>query len=580
MADPFRGDGLFTAVNALAALVQDPERLDRARARFSESPPSYRSCLSHNSTLSQSPNPPSDEEQRRSDLKWKLILEHRASFPSEQLLAQEHEEIGRLIKLTDDPIRRRRIPVGTNYHKLAEENVMKRWVEQGIWNEEWKPRSVWRWKHEEPLDPKFESNKDKTAGTESRLFGPPPEEIESPPRPQQGVQGMPMTEERPRIREREREASRPYHQFVYQVSKERELILDEMNPPEAADFSYPNQWSPVLHPAALHGEAGRQRTPTEPNLEYSVSTPDINTTAYERVKNTWVRRGIWNKKWGILPGMSWKHEQPLEEMLREELGDDPVPHEGGAVEDRHEPSETPRRPLFGAYPDEQVASFSSPLFDDSTHQPVRVDAGPNRIASPFPVAANGDHVLGQPEEPLQEACSGGDPAVLPNGETAQSSAASSPDRDRVNNREAGRSILLSGGRRGEREGSVGAGLAPEIPRTALGPDRASKVSKARRRNRTCTRRRLDGSEETRVQTPIPVPDTASAPVVDSSVRPRRSRRLQEAKRKADADSSAGGIRNSSPKSAKPRGWLVRVLGGPVLMIWNGLPAVQMNATEF
>lgn len=35
MADPFRGDGLFTAHNALAALVQDPQRLDRARARFS-----------------------------------------------------------------------------------------------------------------------------------------------------------------------------------------------------------------------------------------------------------------------------------------------------------------------------------------------------------------------------------------------------------------------------------------------------------------------------------------------------------------------------------------------------------------
>ncbi|KAF5132868.1 hypothetical protein E5D57_003490 [Metarhizium anisopliae] len=556
MADPFRGDGLFTAVTALAALAQDPERLDRARARFSESPPSYRSRLSHNSALSQSPEPPCDEQQRCEERKWELIREHGESFPSNQLLAQENEEIDRLTQL--DPIRMRRIPVGTNYHKLAKENVMKRWVEQGIWNEEWKSRSVWRWKHEEPLDPKFESNKDEMAGIESRLFGPPLEERESTPRPPQGVQDLPMTEERRRIREREREASRPYHQFVYQVSKERELILDEMSPPEAADFSYLNKWPPILHQAALQGGAGCQRTPTEPNVEYSVSTPpDINTTAYERVKDTWVRRGTWNKKWGILPGMSWKHEQPLEEMLREEMGDDPVPHEGGAVEDRHEPSETPRRPLFGTYPEEQVASFSSPLFDESTHQPVRVDAGPNRIASPLPVAANGDHVLGQPYEPLQEACPGGDPAVLPNGETSQSSTASSPDRDRINNREAGRSILLSGGRRGEREGSVGAGLAPEIPRTALGPIRPSKVSKARRRNRTSTRRRPDGSEENGVQTPIPVPDTASAPVVDSSVQPRRSRRLKEAKRKTDADSSARGISTSSPKSAKPRGVVKR-----------------------
>lgn len=134
MADPFRGDGLFTAVNALAALFQDPERLDRARARFNESPPLYRSRLSHNSTLSQSPNPPSDEQQRCEERKWELIREHGESFPSNQLLAQENEEIDRLTQL--DPIRMRRIPVGTNYHKLAKENVMKRWVEQGIWNEE------------------------------------------------------------------------------------------------------------------------------------------------------------------------------------------------------------------------------------------------------------------------------------------------------------------------------------------------------------------------------------------------------------------------------------------------------------
>lgn len=67
----------------------------------------------------------------------------------------------------------RRIPIGRNYDELAKEKVMKRWAEQGIWNEEWKSRSVWRWKHE-PLDPEFESNKDEMAGAESRLFGPPP----------------------------------------------------------------------------------------------------------------------------------------------------------------------------------------------------------------------------------------------------------------------------------------------------------------------------------------------------------------------------------------------------------------------
>lgn len=107
----------------------------------------------------------------------------------------------------------------------------------------------------------------------------PPEERESTPRPPQGVQELRIIEERRRIRQLEREASRPYHQFAYQVSKERELILDEMSPPEAADFSYLNQWPPALHQAALQGGAGRQRIPTEPNLEYSVSTPPLSPTS-------------------------------------------------------------------------------------------------------------------------------------------------------------------------------------------------------------------------------------------------------------------------------------------------------------
>lgn len=42
---------------------------------------------------------------------------------------------------------------------------------------------------------------------------------------------------------------------------------------------------------------------------------NIKKKAYENVKNTWTKRGIWNGRWGILvlPGMSWEHEEPLEE---------------------------------------------------------------------------------------------------------------------------------------------------------------------------------------------------------------------------------------------------------------------------
>lgn len=45
MADSIRGDGVLRAHRALDALLDDPERLQRDRERFSRSPPAYRSNL-------------------------------------------------------------------------------------------------------------------------------------------------------------------------------------------------------------------------------------------------------------------------------------------------------------------------------------------------------------------------------------------------------------------------------------------------------------------------------------------------------------------------------------------------------
>jgi hypothetical protein len=53
----------------------------------------------------------------------------------------------------------------------------------------------------------------------------------------------------------------------------------------------------------------------------SPTQPDINIIAYERVKNMWIKYQIWDDKWSLLPGMSWKHEQPREDFLRERMGD-------------------------------------------------------------------------------------------------------------------------------------------------------------------------------------------------------------------------------------------------------------------
>jgi hypothetical protein len=76
-----------------------------------------------------------------------------------------------------------------------------------------------------------------------------------------------------------------------------------------------------------------------------VSIADINTRAYENVKNTWTKRGIWNRRWGILPGMSWKHEEPLEE----ETTNGPIPIPANpAGNSSHEAGEAPIFTVNGA----------------------------------------------------------------------------------------------------------------------------------------------------------------------------------------------------------------------------------------
>jgi hypothetical protein len=76
------------------------------------------------------------------------------------------------------------------------------------------------------------------------------------------------------------------------VSKERERIQEEIKHAEKPLAAAP---APVAIP------------------------PDINTTAYERVKSLWTERNIWNVKWGVLPGEAWKHGRPFDEMLEEAL---------------------------------------------------------------------------------------------------------------------------------------------------------------------------------------------------------------------------------------------------------------------
>ncbi|KAI1401865.1 hypothetical protein F4819DRAFT_305782 [Hypoxylon fuscum] len=318
-SDTLRGDGLARTQRALAGLQGDPLRLDRERQRFSHSPPQCASNSSGTTTRSASLNLPSEEQRLRQERLVQLGLEADASKPDKQFSQQINEEEKRVFEASLNGAHP--IPVGSDPRTIARENVKKRWVEQGIWNSKWNQFAYGRWKHEEPLP--LESETKLEAG-HSIVFSPFPRPLPKPMRPMSDDEKRRIAEQRA-AREREHEASRPYHQFVYQISKERERIQDQF-----------------------------------------ANAPGINTMAYENVKNTWTKRGIWNKRWGILPGMSWKHEEPLEE----EAVDSPAPVPANPLANGcHGEEKLPTKRIFGSRSVESSRRRGSIAADPSQQGP-------------------------------------------------------------------------------------------------------------------------------------------------------------------------------------------------------------------
>ncbi|EXJ96342.1 hypothetical protein A1O1_01468 [Capronia coronata CBS 617.96] len=203
------------------------------------------------------------------------------SRPYDQLEYQEIVERRRILEEHENGTHV--LPVETNLDRLTSENVKKRWDEQGIWP--WDgTASDGIWKHERSPEPDTDVDTDEASPAAIFSFGP------SKPNPKRrqvkSDQEKQQDMERRATRERQRQASRPFFQFIYQVSQERDRI-------HRGDASNP---MPV----------------------------DINTTAYQNVRDIWVKRHIWDKRWGIMPGMTWKHEHPWEELLEEDTGRSPA----------------------------------------------------------------------------------------------------------------------------------------------------------------------------------------------------------------------------------------------------------------
>ncbi|KID76049.1 uncharacterized protein G6M90_00g078890 [Metarhizium brunneum] len=327
--DP-RRPALSQVVEALQRLQNDPQQLAHEReGRYDDPPPPYPE--SGETTQPPTPGPPVVDETYQRELRRKARYK---ATPVNQFNSQANRELERLVhQLSEKRFgRRQTLPWdgSSDLRANSENNVRSRWVEQGIWGNEWGPAwpedshpmsKRWqqegdgpffgsyssstskslpgaRWGHEEPdPEPESESESEQERPPIFGIFGlgvGQPKRSKSPQRFRyiQTEQGQRLYIPNPTVRNPE--ASRPYNQFLYQISKERDWIKDE--------------------------------------LDYKAlgTSVDIDTIVYQSVKDMWIEDGIWNPKWGELPGMTWIYEEPEEEEAVE------APASPDAVAGQHE----------------------------------------------------------------------------------------------------------------------------------------------------------------------------------------------------------------------------------------------------
>lgn len=305
------GVSLTQVFESLQRLQDDPDCLAYERQMYNHSPPAYQSAATTQPpSLSQHPKYLSQAEiemQRRS--------ERLKAIPYNQFDYQWRREHDRILEQIRRRWERRKptLPyrMGVDLVENAKENVKNRWIEQGIWNDEWNAQGPGaHWKHEKIPEPLPEPGPPIMS-----LFGP---IIDSRPR-----QSKEEYEEVLLAHQRDTAVSRPYHQFVYQISKEREWIEDELN----------------------HGDF------------------DIDAKAYQDVKSSWIKQGIWDPRWGDMPGMTWIHEEPDPGPAETQndhaavLADNNPPH---ATEDHRQPPDPA--------PITQPFGFPSPVIHEGRHK--------------------------------------------------------------------------------------------------------------------------------------------------------------------------------------------------------------------
>ncbi|KAF2113723.1 hypothetical protein BDV96DRAFT_578258 [Lophiotrema nucula] len=300
MAFPFdyrQRQGFTQVMEELQQLEEDPMQLSIERTqRYNDPPPPYPS--SGETTQPDSPTTDFDESVLSAQ-RNEAILQ---SMPHEQFHRQSCRERDRIIYQWQEERYGRKQTLqfdeALDFQANAENNVRARWVQQGIWKHEWgqawpkgaraednrwlssrentgRPYPFGHWGHEKGRQPKLVKKPKTKIPNVFAGWG----------REEPGTTGKGGLTSRidvakePTIEECGTTASRPYNQFLFQISLEREWLRDEL------------QYKP------------------------DTAAPDIDTLAYENTKNFWIEDEVWNPTWGEQPGMTWMHEDLLDNLL-------------------------------------------------------------------------------------------------------------------------------------------------------------------------------------------------------------------------------------------------------------------------
>ncbi|CAK7199525.1 hypothetical protein SEUCBS139899_002205 [Sporothrix eucalyptigena] len=330
MAESLRGNGLYDVHDALARLANNTALLDRALRRFggdgdNEPPPPYYPPSTQSGTPTEPDIPnagpadgPEAEAARQLEREFQLGLLHELSRPHEQFVAQSgalalrlailrHSEKHPLLPFPEPDTETRLFLVRSELDE-AGRIIRARWKEQRIWSGQWAqlPSHDSRWPHEnayEPAPPDSRRGKRRTRATEAAAAA---------------------------------VASRPYQQFMYQVAKERDLLLGhvaDLDPPPL-----PNRKpfllrtrrgnEPLLSPESERAADEEYERRRLQSLQTRIPRPlrkapaDIHTLAYKAVRADWERWKIWDPRWGVLPGMHWMHEEPQEIFIRRRIAEE------------------------------------------------------------------------------------------------------------------------------------------------------------------------------------------------------------------------------------------------------------------